>query len=467
MFSVRSLRPHFFAKKTMSFQRRVGHEQRYLAPTPKQNLAFNIFSVIDSIFIIIYNKVIKELGGRLCGRFKTHNGIRICCADSRIFDLSGRNMNEVKVSVIMPVYNSEKYLEKCISSVLNQSLRDIELICVDDGSTDSSPRILEDFAKKDSRVKVLHQQNLFAGMARNNGMKAAAGKYFAFWDSDDYFEHDAIETMLSLCEKSGADICVCGAYSVDGETGSRAVDETFLKKRFLPREKEFSAQSNPEYIFNFASNVPWQRLFRADFVRESGLEFQPLRHANDTYFVLTTAYAAKKIVCTQKPLINYRTNNAQSITGKASKDPLCAYEAYKAAYDRLLSMGLSGKALQSFRSKLLSGLIRAVMLQTCDEAMQTVYDKIKNEGFEYFGIADINDPDYFYFKTDYEDFEAIKSCTLNEFLMFKYRKEKAGRLYYKSRAERSFKIRFARKIAGLLPANSSLYDKGKKLLHFK
>lgn len=376
-------------------------------------------------------------------------------------------MNDVKVSVIMPVYNSEKYLEKCISSVLNQSLREIELICVDDGSTDSSPKILREFAKSDSRVKLLHQQNLYAGVARNNGMKAACGKYFAFWDSDDFFEPDALEKMFSLCEKSNADICVCGAYSVDGATGRRMVDETFLKKRFLPREKEFSAKSHPDYIFNFASNVPWQRLYRADFIRKCGVEFQPLRHANDTYFVLVATYCAEKIVCCPKPLINYRTNNSQSVTGKASKDPLCAYEAYKAAYNRLLELGLGGKALQSFHSKLLSGLIRAVMLQTSGEAMQLVYDKIKNVGLEYFGIADKNNGDYFYFKPDFEDLEAIKEGSLPEFLMFKYRKEKEGRLYYKSKAERSLKIRLARKIAGLLPANSSLYDKGKKLLRFK
>lgn len=105
-------------------------------------------------------------------------------------------MNEVKVSVIMPVYNSEKYLEKCISSVLNQSLREIELICVDDGSTDSSPRILEAFAKSDSRVKLLHQQNLYAGVARNNGMKAACGKYFAFWDSDDFLSRMRLKSCF-------------------------------------------------------------------------------------------------------------------------------------------------------------------------------------------------------------------------------------------------------------------------------
>lgn len=136
-------------------------------------------------------------------------------------------MNEVKVSVIMPVYNSEKYLEKCISSVLNQSLREIELICVDDGSTDSSPRILEAFAKSDSRVKLLHQQNLYAGVARNNGMKAACGKYFAFWDSDDFFEPNALEIMFSACEKSNADICVCGAYSVTAKRAGARLTKPF------------------------------------------------------------------------------------------------------------------------------------------------------------------------------------------------------------------------------------------------
>lgn len=104
-------------------------------------------------------------------------------------------------------------------------------------------------------------------------------------------------------------------------------------------------------------------------------------------------------------------------------------------------MGMAGKALQSFHSKLLSGLIRAVMLQTNGEAMQIVYDKIKNEGIEYFGFADIKDPDYFYFKPDYEDFEAIKSGTLPEFLMFKYRKKKRADFIIK--AGRSAVLKFA------------------------
>ena len=93
-----------------------------------------------------------------------------------------------KVSVIMPVYNVEDYLEQCLDSVLAQTLREIEVICVDDGSTDGSGVILEKYQEKDERIRVFHQKNQFAGCARNLGLKHASGKYVIFWDSDDFFE---------------------------------------------------------------------------------------------------------------------------------------------------------------------------------------------------------------------------------------------------------------------------------------
>ena len=93
---------------------------------------------------------------------------------------------ETKVSVIIPVYNAEKYLRQCLDSVVNQTLRDIEIICVDDGSTDGSIEILREYEQKDSRVKVLCQKNQYAGVARNNGLSHASGEYVFFMDSDDY-----------------------------------------------------------------------------------------------------------------------------------------------------------------------------------------------------------------------------------------------------------------------------------------
>ena len=143
-------------------------------------------------------------------------------------------------------------------------------------------------------------------------METARGKYLAFWDADDYFEKNALALLYAKCEKERADMCLCAAYSVDEKSGRRAVDETFLKRRFLPNKSVFSIETDPEYIFNMASNTPWQRLLRADFVRQHGLRFQNLRHANDTYFSLMATYFAKRITYTEN-----RSSITEQTTAKA------------------------------------------------------------------------------------------------------------------------------------------------------
>ena len=110
-----------------------------------------------------------------------------------------------EVSVIVPVYNAEKYLAECVESILNQTIQDLELILVDDGSTDSSPAMCDAFAQQDSRVKVIHKPNGRASSARNAGMRAAMGEYIAFVDSDDWIDPDMYEKMLA----QGADVCLC------------------------------------------------------------------------------------------------------------------------------------------------------------------------------------------------------------------------------------------------------------------
>lgn len=376
-------------------------------------------------------------------------------------------MEQIKASVVIPVYNSEKYLKKCLNSVINQTLKDIEIICVDDGSTDKSVEILNSFAEKDGRITVLRQENQFAGVARNNGFKNARGKYVVFWDADDYFEPDALSLMYSKCEKEQADICLCAASRFDDEGGKKEIDESFLKKRFLPREKVFSVKTHPEYIFNIASNVPWQRMLRADFIRENNLEFQNLRQANDTYFVMTSMFYAKRITYTEKPLVSYRVNNALSITGRASAQPLCAYESFAAVFERLKNEDMSDKAWQSFYNKLIPGLLRGLLLQTSESGINLVYDKIKNEGISYFEIDRHSEPDYYYFKNEFEDFRFLSEHTAEEFLLYKYHKENKDKQFYKARAEKSLKIKLARKLSRFISADSRLYDTVKRLLHFR
>lgn len=113
------------------------------------------------------------------------------------------------VSVIVPVYNAEHFIEKCIHSILNQSYKNIELILVNDGSTDNSVKICDSFAKIDNRIKLIHQANSGPSVARNNGIYNAKGKYIQFIDADDYIEENMIETLVNEMEK-GLDIVICG-----------------------------------------------------------------------------------------------------------------------------------------------------------------------------------------------------------------------------------------------------------------
>ncbi|MBR5160328.1 MAG: glycosyltransferase family 2 protein, partial [Thermoguttaceae bacterium] len=117
------------------------------------------------------------------------------------------------ISVIIPVYNVEPYLRECLDSVVNQTFRDIEIICVNDGSTDGSPAILEEYAAKDSRIIIIHQQNGGLSAARNSGMNAAKGDFILFVDSDDYIKQNTLEITYNAAIESGAEMVMFCIYN--------------------------------------------------------------------------------------------------------------------------------------------------------------------------------------------------------------------------------------------------------------
>lgn len=126
-------------------------------------------------------------------------------------------MNDVLVSIVIPVYNVEKYLNRCVRSVINQTYKQLEIILVDDGSPDSCPRMCDEWQQKDSRIKVIHKNNQGLGMARNTGLDNAKGNYVCFVDSDDYIDKDTIETSLKAALDNDADIVVYGIKTVNNE----------------------------------------------------------------------------------------------------------------------------------------------------------------------------------------------------------------------------------------------------------
>ena len=139
-------------------------------------------------------------------------------------------MTQPKVSIIIPVYNVEKYLDRCVKSLQNQSLKDIEIILVDDSSADSSSSICDNLSAEDNRIKVIHKVNEGAGKARNAALEIARGEYIGFVDSDDFVESDMFETLYNTAEKHNADLVMSGVLFVDGNIKKAKIEQLNYKQ---------------------------------------------------------------------------------------------------------------------------------------------------------------------------------------------------------------------------------------------
>ena len=247
-------------------------------------------------------------------------------------------MKQPLVSVIIPVYNGENYLSQCLDSVLAQTIKSLEVICVDDGSTDSSLEILESYAQRHACFKILHQDNMFAGAARNRGMSIASGKYLAFLDCDDFVEPEYLERLTELCEKYQADIGLCSADRYDQSTKKFSEAPWFLRMEYIDR-MPFNASTVGNNILKVAKPAPWAELFRADFVARLKLRFQPLRTANDLYFGYVALTSADKIAAVDEVLLHYRFGNSTNLQSNTHESPDDFCKALLAVKERLIRDG--------------------------------------------------------------------------------------------------------------------------------
>ena len=326
-------------------------------------------------------------------------------------------MSEIKVSVVMPVYNVAEYLPQALESVTGQTLREIEIICVDDGSTDASPEILKQYAEADDRIRVLRQQNQYAGMARNRGLSEATGKYVIFWDPDDFFEEQALFLMYEEAERTQAQIVVCGANRYDTLLDETILTNVYLWMERVPEKRPFSRQDMGQYIYNFATNVPWNKLYLKSFIEEHDLRFEARRQANDTYFVLMAFYYAERMSVVDERLINYRISTSTSLSDTASAAPLSAYESYVAVQEELSKKpDYEGGLKQSFLNRALSGFLHMLDLQGNYETYCKVYQFLLDTGFSQFEL-DKQDRDFFYSEWMYEDMQLMHKISPGDFLV--------------------------------------------------
>lgn len=257
-----------------------------------------------------------------------------------------------KVSVIIPVYNVEEYLRQCMDSVVNQTLKEIEIICVDDGSTDSSLDILKEYAEKDTRITIIHQQNLHAGVARNAGLAVAKGEYLSFLDSDDFFELNMLEDVYNIAKKEISDICIFQYRNFDNETHkigeARGININFSEK------KSIKSSELGDKLFVASNPMPWNKLYNKDFFCRENIHFQSLKASNDVGASLTALGCADIITFVPNSYCKYRFNRKNSLKNTRDKNPYDFYSAYKYVYDFLTNKKIFEKTKDAFFKSLCS-----------------------------------------------------------------------------------------------------------------
>lgn len=305
-----------------------------------------------------------------------------------------------KVSVIIPVYNTEKYLRECLDSVMNQTLRDIEIICVDDGSTDGSLAILREYEKKDPRVCILTQQHSNAGAARNHGLRYAVGEYLSFLDADDFFELDMLETAYAQASKEAAEIAVFRCDDYNMKTGCFEERPTSILKENLPEPRPFAGTEVKKELFRTFVGWAWDKLFLREYIDANQMFYQEQRTTNDLLFTYFALAKAERITIVEKVLAHHRTHVQMSLEATRAASWMCFYQALCALRDALKGAGLYTHYERDFINYCVS--FSLWNLDTMAWPIQEeLYYRLKLIWFKDLGVL-THEREYFYDQFEYE-----------------------------------------------------------------
>lgn len=257
-----------------------------------------------------------------------------------------------KVSIIVPVYNVEKYLNVSLESLINQTLKEIEIILIDDGATDSSGTICDNYAKNDSRIKVFHNQNEGQGFSRNLGLKHAKGEYIAFIDSDDYIDIDFLEKLYNSAKEQNAEIS-CGnlrRFTNDGKISEATYNTNLINIiRYINYNCELLLYTAFSYGF-------YCRIYKKSFLEKYNIRFAEKLIYEDLFFVFLSGIYVQKIVVRDDVYYYYRVNHSATMytARKTTKNfdilkiiELCENELEQSKYS--LDINLLNKVFDIFK----------------------------------------------------------------------------------------------------------------------
>lgn len=238
--------------------------------------------------------------------------------EEKFFSASEQIFNVPRVSVLVPIFNTQLYLRQCLDSMLEQSFADFEVICIDDGSTDESAAIINDYIKRDSRFRLISKNNTGYGDSMNQGLRAAKGKYITILESDDFAERDMLYRLYSAVIAHDADVVV-GNYFIYHEEDERVEFVELLEKisdaygRLLTETEQYKLVCTNASI--------WKGIYRKAFLEERKIDFLPTKGASyqDTSFAFKTYISANKVVAIKEPVLYYRRGHETASVRDTSK----------------------------------------------------------------------------------------------------------------------------------------------------
>ena len=275
----------------------------------------------------------------------------------------------VRISIIIPIYNAEQHLVKCVNSILNQTEKNVEIILVDDGSKDSSLNICKNFQKKDERIKVIHQVNAGVSVARNHGIEVANGKYIGFVDSDDWIEPTMYERLLDEAEKIDADVVMCDATTVYADGRKQTDTITQLSASQILKKSDFT----PTLLLEMAGSV-WRCIYKSDRHNTKLMKFEKLyfplgvKFSEDRIFNIYAFGHANYVVYIKEAYYN-RYMNEKSAVHRFHVDYFEAYK--KAAREIEKAIYYAWNNEEEYQVAYLSQLITGSIMAICNYFYKT------------------------------------------------------------------------------------------------
>lgn len=295
----------------------------------------------------------------------------------------------------MPVYNAAGTVESSLDSVIGQSFGDFEIICVDDGSTDESYRIIDSYCKKDSRIKLIRQSNQFAGVARNNGIENSQGRYITFLDADDLMQSNCLEVLYNRAEETNADVVRSSAFSEIN--GNRVELSWCLNKKILPNKDVFSWKDCGDNLFMLSAGNPWGMMVKSDFIKKNNIKFPSFPRTEDVVFTYMCYIKAEKITTVPDLLINYRVQSTGMESTKI-KYPTVPLEARRYLKEKIVETGLFDNVKNGFLYRefvsfldMLERLLKNKEYGIAEKYYQEIRNEVESNGLKFDKRRNCND----------------------------------------------------------------------------